>query len=156
MRAFVVVSGFLVLLTSGCGGGGGDVSYARVTGTVTLDGKAVEGATVTFTPKGKGAISMGLTDADGRFDLKTATGKTGAVVGEHDVMVTHSMTLGAPAVEAKPDDLAPALDEAGNSPKSSGPQTRWIVPEKYSKPGVLNATVPAAGLSDHKLDLTSK
>jgi hypothetical protein len=157
MRALLVIGGLIVPLSCGCSGGAGAVGYAKVTGVVTLDSKPVEGATVTFAPKGKGSMSMGLTDAEGKFELKTATGKTGAAVGDHDVLVALSITLGKPAAEAKPEDLAPAFDAQGRPEGTeAGPVTRWIVPEKYSKPGALKATVPSGGLIDHKLDLTSK
>ncbi|MDZ4687529.1 MAG: carboxypeptidase-like regulatory domain-containing protein [Planctomycetaceae bacterium] len=158
MRALLVIGCLTAPLAIGCGGGSsGDMNYAGVNGVVTLDGKPVGGATVAFAPKGKGSMSMGLTDAGGRFELKSATGKTGAAVGDHDVTVSLSMTVGGPAVESKADDLAPPLEGASaDDARASGPQTRWIVPEKYSKPGALQASVPSAGLSGHKLDLVSK
>ena len=60
----------VALAAVGCGGG-----TANVSGVVTLDGKPVEGATVTFTPDSKdgGGVgaSYGKTDAQGRFSLRT-------------------------------------------------------------------------------------
>jgi len=56
-------------------------------GTLTLDGKPVEGATVSFTPaSGPGAV--GVTDVQGRFDLTTFARGDGAVAGEHVVTIT--------------------------------------------------------------------
>jgi hypothetical protein len=146
-----------VALCLGCGGDGGEnLSYAKVSGVVLLDGKPVENATVTFSPKEKGAISVGITNPEGQFTMKTVTGRAGAVVGDHDVMVALNITFGDETSTIQPGDLAPP--QAGEpgyvAPKASG--TRWIIAEKYSKPGLLKATVPAGGLTDHKLEVTAK
>lgn len=149
----------------GCGGGSGDgTKYVNASGVVMLDGKPIEGATVTFIPKKQGQMSIGLTGADGKFTLKTAAGQSGAAIGDHDVMVTLSVDL-TPAVgkaSAKPasvDDLAaPTAAElsSGGETVSETQTVKYIVPERYGKPGVLSAKVPDAGLNDHKLDLVSK
>jgi hypothetical protein len=155
------LAGTLCLFTLpilGCGGGSaGGPPYANVTGVVTLDGKPIEGATVTFSPKKEGAMSMGLTDAQGKFSLKTATGKKGAAVGEHDVAITLRVDLGPEAPAGSQDDLAPAL-EVDSGPAVKKPTVKWVIPERYSDPkkSGLSVTVPAGGLSDHKFDLTSK
>ncbi len=76
----------LALGVTGCGG----EPIAKVSGVVRLDGQPAENISVTFTPKpnAKGEVlsSSGLTNADGRYDLKvTITGQVGAVVGMHRV-----------------------------------------------------------------------
>lgn len=149
-------------LCCGCGGGAADgVSYAKVAGVVLLGGKPIEGATVTFIPQKKGAMSMAITDADGRFTLETVSGRPGAAVGDHDVTVTLSKTFGTPApAAAAPTGTDPLLSppqpgEANYVAPPAAPQTRWIVPERYSKPGALKATVPPAGIPEHKIELTN-
>ena len=72
----------------GCGGRTG-----RVSGVVTLDGKPLVGATVSFTPASgdNGGVggSYGKTDAQGRYTLRTVVGKAnGAAVGKHKVSIS--------------------------------------------------------------------
>jgi hypothetical protein len=74
----------LVLLAVGCGGPGKPV---KVEGIVTLDGKPLPGATVTFAPVGGGRSASGRTDADGSFRLTTFRTDDGALPGEYKVMV---------------------------------------------------------------------
>ena len=59
-----------------------------VTGTVTLDGNPVEGATVTFVPGQTGDPAVGTTDASGKYSLKSFGSEDGATPGEYQVTVT--------------------------------------------------------------------
>jgi hypothetical protein len=80
----------LAILAAGCGGGGG-VSSAKVSGTVTLNGKPLPAASVMFQPDATGnpgAPSVGETDAEGKFTLSFPDGTEGAVVGRHKVIVS--------------------------------------------------------------------
>ena len=63
-----------------------------IEGSVTLDGKPLSNAAVTFVPMldnfGAESNSTGVTDEQGRFTLTcTATKQAGAVVGSHTVLV---------------------------------------------------------------------
>lgn len=154
---FVCLSAFAAI---GCGGGAGGPPYAKVTGIVTLDGKAMEAAVVTFAPTGEGSMSMGMTDAAGKFTLKAATGKSGAAVGEHRVGISLKLDLGGTPAPVSDDGLAPPNEsELGpNAAAPKPPTTKWIIPERYSdasKSG-LTVTVPSGGLTDHKFELQSK
>ena len=127
---------------------------------MTLDGKAVDGATVIFSPKGQAPMSMAITDLQGKFTLKTGSGKPGAAVGDHGIGVALSLTAGGSGPPPSNDGLAPPLpSELGGSQaaqqKYVPPRTVWVVPEKYSKPesSGLTVTVPSGGLTDHKLEL---
>jgi len=63
---------FALACIVGCGGSTSTVATVPVTGTVTLDGKPVEGAAVSFAPKTKGCrAAFGRTDASGKFKLTT-------------------------------------------------------------------------------------
>lgn len=160
MRWIGMLGCLLLLASAGCGGGASGPKYVNVTGVVTLDGKAIEGATVTFSPKGEGSMSMGLTDAEGKFQLKTATGKNGAAVGEHGVAIALSLNLGSQQPKVPDDGLAPPTDAelGGRTPSAPQSTVRWIIPERYSDPAKsgLNVTVPAGGLKEHKFELRSK
>jgi hypothetical protein len=88
----------LILGLAGCGG-----SRSSVSGTVTLDGKPLSGASVTFAPvdtgEEAGVSSYGKTDDQGQFTLKTVDNDTpGAVPGKHWVRV--SLSVGDPEDDA--------------------------------------------------------
>ncbi|HTN74883.1 MAG TPA: hypothetical protein VL096_06535 [Pirellulaceae bacterium] len=80
----------VLALVLGCESGPKLPPMARVSGTVTLDGKPVTRGLVQFQPdktKGTdGPVAIGMIGADGKFDLVTAQVK-GAMVGHHTVMV---------------------------------------------------------------------
>jgi hypothetical protein len=76
----------LLVAASGCGG---SLTPVPVSGTVTLDGKPVEGATVTFHAVGndkEGKPATGETDKTGTFRLRTGTAD-GARPGEYKVVI---------------------------------------------------------------------
>jgi hypothetical protein len=73
-----------LLTVAGCGGQGKPVKFQ---GVVTLDGKPLPGATVTFAPLEGGRPAMGRTDTDGSFRLTTFRSDDGALPGEYKVLV---------------------------------------------------------------------
>ncbi len=88
----VLILSLLCLFTVGCGG----PNLAPVSGTVTLDGKPVDGIRVTFEPiVGESDVtdeeyytSFGITDDRGHYEMQTEVHdklKTGAVVGKSAV-----------------------------------------------------------------------
>ncbi len=72
-----------VLLT-GCAKSGAEI--APVTGRITLDGKPLAFAIITFQSEGKSAASSG-TDKDGRYELMYKRGVNGAPVGLNRVTI---------------------------------------------------------------------
>ena len=122
----------LALALAGCGGG---PSYktAPVSGRVTVDGKPLAKASVTFVPvagageKGPLPSSVGLTDADGRYSLvfNSDSKTSGAVVGKHKVMIFLGAAAGA-------DDTKPTFHKQ--------------LPQKYNRNTELERDVPASGL----------
>jgi hypothetical protein len=84
----------LLLLTAcflGTLGCGGSEKIVSVAGTVTHDGKPVEGIIVSFVPQTqtKTGVSTGETDEKGNYELTVAdSGSNGAVVGTHKVWVS--------------------------------------------------------------------
>jgi hypothetical protein len=60
----------------------------RVGGTVTLDGAALAGALVVFTPDGPGRSALATTDSAGRYELSFLRDIAGANVGTHRVRIT--------------------------------------------------------------------
>ena len=90
----------------------------KVTGTVTLYGKPVSGASVNFTPKG-GRPGLGLTDDEGGYTLTTFESHDGALPGQHAVTVS----MPAP----------PSEGGTPVGPSKAAPQA-VVIPVKYSNP----------------------
>jgi hypothetical protein len=85
-RCALLSSFFLVAILTAVGCGKGSVS--KVEGIVTLDGKPLPGATVSFVPVNKeGRPANGRTDSDGTFRLTTFRTDDGALPGEYQVIV---------------------------------------------------------------------
>ena len=125
---------FITILTTvfliGCGTGGG-LATVKVTGTVTLDGEPVAGASVRFSPKteGQGHPGSARTDAKGFYQLSTALGKDNAGTTPGDYLVAISK------VEVDPNAPPP---KPGFSE-----QTRSLIPVRYAQTSTseLTATV---------------
>lgn len=84
--------GILILTVAMCVGCGGP-SFAPVSGTVKLNGSPLPHATVVFTPNSDatnpGPGSIGVTNADGRYELRVGTTNApGAIVGKHTVSIS--------------------------------------------------------------------
>jgi hypothetical protein len=117
-----------------------------VDGTVTVDGRPVEGASVMFMPQFPGRPALGVTDASGQFRLTTFASGDGAQPGQHTVTVTLQKTTG---FVADKDGLS-----GGMAPE--GVRIEWVVPQRYSKPETSELSVEVKqGMSSVKLDLTS-
>jgi hypothetical protein len=136
--------GLAVVLALGCG----SKKVAPVSGTVTLDGKPLVGASVTFQPiadEGSvvaGHASMGKTDASGKFTLEqTTTKKNGAIVGKHRVSIS-LLTQEVGDHDARP-------------PRGGWPVTDQV-PEKYNMKTELTFEVPSGGTDKADFPLTSK
>jgi hypothetical protein len=89
MRARLLLA-FSLVLGLGCGSG----KFAPVSGTVTMNGKPLAGATVMFSPIAKegsidaGPGSGGKTNEKGEYTLTSDTGRNGALVGKHRVSIS--------------------------------------------------------------------
>jgi hypothetical protein len=81
----------LVAVLAGCSQSGPEV--APVSGRVTLDGRPLASADVSFQPDGAQRASSGRTDADGRYQLMFKRGQPGALAGEHTVRISISREL---------------------------------------------------------------
>jgi hypothetical protein len=106
-------------------------------GTVTLDGKPVTGALVTFIPTGstRGKGAYGVTDASGRYELAEDGSSKGVPAGEYRVVCNKWVM---PDGSDLPRDSKVAPDEAG---------AKEFFPRKYSSEAEteLRATVSASG-----------
>lgn len=107
--------GWLVGLAvvTGCGEG---PNLAPVSGIVTVSGKPLPEAGVTFTPVEGGRPAWATTDERGRFELTTLRSGDGAFIGEHVVTV------------AEPETDVPVL------PRNADPDTASLYAEMPTKP----------------------
>ncbi len=157
------LAGFLAVFAAmGCSGAEGDADRADVyetTGKITLDGKPLADAVVTFSPKADQPVAIGRTDSSGNYSLKTYEPDDGAAAGDFIVLVakptsggSSSMTLEeahAAATSGEPANPARSHAQAAqNAPKSE-------VPEKYGlvDQSDLTATVAAEGENKFDFDL---
>ncbi|MGN6133038.1 MAG: carboxypeptidase-like regulatory domain-containing protein [Aureliella sp.] len=128
----------LCAMAAGCGSSGPQL--ADVTGTVTLDGKPVPNAIVTFNPvEPGGSNSLGKTDAQGNYRLEFSQDRKGAMIGKHEVEITTK--------KISPDEM-PDSGEAVES-------VYVPIPAKYRKRGELTAEVKNQR-NEINFDLTSK
>ena len=123
--SFLPLLGIAVVL-AGCGDSGDQWTEARpetfpAAGTVTFNDQPVEGATVVLTPVGHENGAVGLTDAEGHFQLRTFEPKDGAVAGDYKVAIrkVEVMSSGADEPPAVPDPTPAPLKE------------RSLLPERY-------------------------
>jgi hypothetical protein len=112
-RVSVAVVCSSVLAICGCTGSSGPETV-EVVGTITMDGKPIEGANVIFHPIGTATnvlASQATTNADGRFELSTHVGKgefkRGVVPGEYAVAVAKLDTAAIAKTYAPPSNLLP-------------------------------------------------
>jgi hypothetical protein len=90
-RTQVTTIAMLMAAAIGCGKSGPQI--APVHGRVTLDGRPLVRADITFQPEGAQRASIGRTDDEGHYELAYKRGEPGAIVGKHTVHVEVSSEL---------------------------------------------------------------
>jgi hypothetical protein len=130
----------VALVAVGCGT---SVKIVPVSGAVTLDGKPLANAHVSFQPEAAqgiqtaGAGSYGTTDLSGAYSLRvTGTDQAGAVVGTHRVAIS---------LKVESDDRDPRL----RSPAKT-------LPDRYSRNSELQFKVEPGGTDKANFELKSK
>jgi hypothetical protein len=136
---------FGILFAAGCGDSK-SYSIAAVSGVVTLDGKPVPRAEITFQPVGDsdnptpGPGSAGKADAEGRFELQCINGELGAVVGKHKVQIRSHK-------EQPPGD---------NDSGAAIPPQKELIPARYNDESELTFEVPEGGTTEANFELKSR
>jgi len=154
-RHTLVLGLMLAIGATGCGGGG-DPNRPRTyktTGSVTLDGKPVSGATVTFAPLEGGPPSVGMSNDAGVFEMTTFSRGDGAVAGSHAVRVEKfelPKSAATAAASTSEDDYVP--------PSGPLPEPKNVLPKKYAVPTTsgLSATVNTSNDNVVNFELSSK
>jgi len=139
-----------MMLLAGCGRGPGPVAVIEkvvpVSGTLTYQGKPLEGFQVALIPTDGRRPAIGVTDAAGKFTLGTNRAGDGAPPGSHKVAV---VWVGPPSTEDN-SVQGPVIDNPALLPK---PPVK--IPAKYAsaESSGLTQEVPKGGLKDLKIDL---
>lgn len=150
--------GYVVLFClplMGCGPSSpeGSRPTAPVAVTVTYNGEAVEGATVTMISQdGEPIAAYGRTDAGGVAQMKTYVEGDGAVLGNHKVLISKMETTGGgpdteqPLEEYEPPEL---------SGDTAAATVEYFVPQKYGSPATSDLTAEVtSGKNELRFDLT--
>lgn len=151
MRSYIILL-TVMSMTIGCGGDKLPKTYA-VTGVVTLDDKPLEGADIVLVPSSPTLKSAGgISDAQGRFSLKTyfdpKNHVSGAMTGDYGVAITK--------LEKREVSGSLKPEEAMAQTMKMGP-AKSAIPKKYNAPSTSGfklsiGTTPPPPL---KLDLKS-
>jgi hypothetical protein len=120
--------------------------------TVTYNGEAVDGATVTFLSQdGDPVAAYGRTDARGVAQMKTYVEGDGAVLGPHKVLITKTKTTGGGQ------DTGQSLEEYDPAELSSDytpPEVNYLVPQRFGSPATSDLTAEVtSGINEFRFDL---
>jgi hypothetical protein len=132
------------IVLTGCSNSSRPATY-RVTGTVTMQGKPVAGAVITFVPtSNEGEAASAISDSDGKYALTTWRAGDGARPGEYRVKVSkQEQTAVDPSKMVK--NLS--IEEEQKiyvENKKPPPPAKSLVPSKYQDESTsgLSHTVP--------------
>lgn len=144
-------------LAVGCGGPTDKLNLVPVTGTITLEGQPLSGATVTYFPQAaQGVAASATTDDHGKYTLQTAGAqRPGAVPGGYNVTVmktevkqltTEEQAIAQTKMKGK-SMFGPPLTEA-----------KQLLPLKYRNPtqSGFTATVSESGKNSFDFDVKGK
>jgi len=141
-----VASALLVAMVAGCGEG---PRLVPVSGIATLDGKPIEGATLSFMPTSGNVTSTPGTDVtgpDGNFSM-TYSGRAGLAPGKYKVLISKSEE-----VAPKGKEISDVFAKASFEKKLMGLTKEVIPPQKIER----EVEVPEGGARDFALDFKSE
>lgn len=131
----------LSLAVCGCNPGGGGASLVETIGTVTYNGKPLQGASVAMLGE-KGELANGTTDAAGKFKMTTG-GRPGVAVGKMKVGITKAAAVVADTKALTAEDMRKMQMAGGGKAADLTPKSE--IPMKYADPNNsgLQATIDA-------------
>lgn len=129
----------LLVLIGSAVGCGGNSKLGKVTGTVQMDGAPLAGAKITFYPMAgggfeSGGASHGVTDEQGKYELRYSRQDMGAEIGMHKVVIT-------------------TAEDGGGGDYGGG--QKETVPKKYNEATELTADVKSGRNVFDFMDLDS-
>jgi hypothetical protein len=127
------------VLLLGCGGATDDLPRRPVSGAVTLDGKPLTDARVTFQPSGGEGTEAGGEIIDGAYRIPRDEGPT---PGDYVVRITSVSKASLPDPNAMPGDVPPAPKEP--------------IPPRYNVKSTLSAKVTEEGPNAFDFDLKTR
>ncbi len=132
---------------AGCGDG---VTLVPVSGVVTLDGKPLTGANLSFIPMPGNPVSTSGTEQtgpSGNFQM-TFNGRAGLAPGKYKVSVSKTEEVAPPNGKKVPDVFAKASFEK----QLMGLAKETIPPQNFDR----EIEVPPGGATDYAIDFKSK
>lgn len=147
-----ILMGCMGMFAAGCGDNNPETF--PVTGKVTLDGKGLEGATVTFVGEKPENSAATTTKADGSYELATFKAGDGALPGTYKIMVTKynkgaevspydAPDTGSAPVEQTPETISAAYSKGYSGPPKAG----WKPPVVTNEVPIKYASVATSGLT---------
>lgn len=124
----------------------------RVVGTLTLDGKIIEGVSVILHPRdwNVGFVAGGMTDREGNFMVTTGESPlgSGAVPGEYDITF-HKVEMEGAGLSAEEFRQTFGMQQPGK---------KYVIPQKYEDPktsGLASIWIEPGGENRFNFDLSS-
>jgi len=146
----------LLTLIAGCGKtSAGRKPVHPVTGTVTLSGGPVPGATVTFSPKEGQPVAYAMTDDAGKYKLTTYDTGDGAVAGAYVALVLKPELSPTANSTGGHDPNRTSASAMHTAAKKSTKGAGGGIPERYSKPDQSDLKITVEAKSN-VIDLTLK
>lgn len=129
----LAIFGFVLLVfATGCG----EPPKAKVSGTVTLDGKPLENGTISFYPTSNSGQTAGGGIENGRYTLDASPGEMTVLISANKVVGKHKMF-------DTPD--SPVVDNVVE-----------LIPDRYNKTSELKVTLKPGVNEGVNFDLTTK
>ena len=158
-KSYVWVSFLSLAMLVGCGSSG--PRTFKVTGTVTQNGKPVEGAIVTFLSDEKKKDAVGSTNDKGEFKLSTFGPGDGALPGSYKITITKLDRPAAPPAKTPPPGtiasgelsesyVPPSMGGGGGTAKESAPKN--LLPAKYASEQTSGLVATVAENDQNKFD----
>ncbi|MEQ1831064.1 MAG: hypothetical protein ABL921_34270 [Pirellula sp.] len=118
----------------------------RASGTLKLDGQALEGATVIYHSQSYDVSAQGISDKNGKFQLTTYDQGDGAVAGGHKVVITKRIFEEKKTKYNTPEENSVAL-----IPKD-------LLHKRYSSPDTttVQVEIKSTGTNDSVIEIESK
>ncbi|MFO0950722.1 MAG: carboxypeptidase-like regulatory domain-containing protein [Isosphaeraceae bacterium] len=139
------------------------VAIVPVSGVVTLDGKPLAGAVVSFLPNAANSKPQtdggDVTGPDGKFEAKYRL-RSGLAPGKYTVTVAEPASTAAAAKQGLPSEVSASPYMAGlgappDAKAAAGKNVPASWPYGNASTSPLTQEIPAAGVKDLKLELKS-